>query len=643
MKNPGQPRATLLAAAALIAVTAAIVVATAYHAAEANQPGICSRTQQAQDAILAVLPDVSNCANVSTLDLASITGTLDLSGQEIDTLHHADLNGLTAVQVVNLSDNDLDIIPPDLFNETTSLEEMLVNDNALTRLPTNPWVTNHNLLRIDASNNAIDELHADAFPYPNLRYVDLSNNSIDRLNGDEFDAATRIEEINLENNQLYGVAASWHGAENLQTLQLAGNPGAPFEIPVSLDDLGGAVFQVSIETRVPFPVAVELSATNGTLSHDTVTVPNDAVHSHVLSAVPSGAGPVTVSIDSADFARGTQTGIALTTGPAVSIDASSAAQGVCGRTRQIQETLSAHFNEHCSTIDEGQLSHIDGHFAVVGAGIENFKTGDLAGLTSVDDLYLYGNQVSELPEGFFSGAGNFKRVLLQDNPGADFPLNLSVVRKADGSMAVAAREGTPFIIRVTLEADGAALSERVLYVYGGDIESRSFSATPDQPGSTVNVRIAEAKFQDEWQLLKHSYYDGFYLKVAGHEEPEQYAAIATPDPTPAPTPTPEPTATPAPTSPPPAPTNLTGTVNGDGTVTLSWNAPADDTVTGYRILRRRPLEGEPNLLVYVNDTGNTVTTYTDAVVIAGTRYAYRVKAINDAGVGARSNYVRVEP
>ena len=134
-------------------------------------------------------------------------------------------------------------------------------------MPTNPWVTNHNLIRIDASNNAIDELHADAFPYPNLRYVDLSNNSIDRLNGDEFDAATRIEEINLENNQLYGVAASWHGAENLQTLQLAGNPGAPFEIPVSLDDLGGAVFQVSIDAGTPFPVTVELSATNGTLSH----------------------------------------------------------------------------------------------------------------------------------------------------------------------------------------------------------------------------------------------------------------------------------------------------------------------------------------------------------------------------------------
>ena len=37
--------------------------------------------------------------------------------------------------------------------------------------------------------------------------------------------------------------------------------------------------------------------------------------------------------------------------------------------------------------------------------------------------------------------------------------------------------------------------------------------------------------------------------------------------------------------PPPAPTNLTATVNDDGSVTLSWEAPDDDSITGYQILR----------------------------------------------------------
>ena len=94
---------------------------------------------------------------------------------------------------------------------------------------------------------------------------------------------------------------------------------------------------------------------------------------------------------------------------------------------------------------------------------------------------------------------------------------------------------------------------------------------------------------------------------------------------------------------PPAPTNLTATVNGDGSVTLTWDAPDDDSVTGYQVLRRRPYEGEKTLLVYVENTGSTATTFTDADVTAGTQHVYRVKAINDAGVGAQSNYVNVDP
>ena len=98
-----------------------------------------------------------------------------------------------------------------------------------------------------------------------------------------------------------------------------------------------------------------------------------------------------------------------------------------------------------------------------------------------------------------------------------------------------------------------------------------------------------------------------------------------------------------PTEPPPKPPNLTAVVNDDGTVTLSWNAPDDDSITGYQVLRRRPSEGEKGLLVYVEDTGSTATTFTDTDVTAGVRHVYRVKAINAAGLSQRSNYARVDP
>ena len=92
-----------------------------------------------------------------------------------------------------------------------------------------------------------------------------------------------------------------------------------------------------------------------------------------------------------------------------------------------------------------------------------------------------------------------------------------------------------------------------------------------------------------------------------------------------------------------APENLMATVNPDGTITLSWDAPDDDSITGYQILRRRPQEGEDTLLIYVQDTGNAAATFTDTEATSGTRHVYRVKAINSAGVGARSNYVNVDP
>ena len=99
----------------------------------------------------------------------------------------------------------------------------------------------------------------------------------------------------------------------------------------------------------------------------------------------------------------------------------------------------------------------------------------------------------------------------------------------------------------------------------------------------------------------------------------------------------------APTEPPGIPRNLTGTANADGTVTLRWDTPNNDSVTGYQILRRSPTLGEKKLLVYVNDTGTTATEYTDSNVVPNELYAYRVKAINAVGLSRQSEFVNVTP
>ena len=171
--------------------------------------------------------------------------------------------------------------------------------------------------------------------------------------------------------------------------------------------------------------------------------------------------------------------------------------------------------------------------------------------------------------------------------------------------------------------------------------SRAY-VTADGSGETVKVEIDQVSFRD-WGLTGYSYYDGFELGIAS----ETASAPATPADTAGVTgqaeaPAVPPTAAPTPAVAPGAPTNLTATAS-DGSITLSWVAPAQGTVTGYQILRRRPTEGERRLLIHVENTGDVNTTYTDDSVTSGVRHVYRVKAVNSAGVGPQSNFVRVTP
>ena len=88
-----------------------------------------------------------------------------------------------------------------------------------------------------------------------------------------------------------------------------------------------------------------------------------------------------------------------------------------------------------------------------------------------------------------------------------------------------------------------------------------------------------------------------------------------------------------------APTNLTVELT-NGAVTLSWVAPTQDatSVTGYRVLRRRPDEGESAFQTLAGDTMSTSTTYVDATADEyGARYEYRVQALRGVAASVVSN------
>ena len=97
-----------------------------------------------------------------------------------------------------------------------------------------------------------------------------------------------------------------------------------------------------------------------------------------------------------------------------------------------------------------------------------------------------------------------------------------------------------------------------------------------------------------------------------------------------------------PTEPPDQPSGLSATASHDS-VTLTWDDPGDDSITGYVILRRIPgVDPEGQFDELVADTGTAATTYTDDTVSAETRYTYRIKAINEHGTSERSRWFHID-
>ena len=91
---------------------------------------------------------------------------------------------------------------------------------------------------------------------------------------------------------------------------------------------------------------------------------------------------------------------------------------------------------------------------------------------------------------------------------------------------------------------------------------------------------------------------------------------------------------------PARPTGLS-TVATHESVTLTWNAPDDDSITHYKVLRREPkAHAAYGFVAIEDDTGSAATRYTDDTVKPGKRYIYRVKAVNPHGVSTVSRHAK---
>ena len=192
-------------------------------------PGICGRTQQIQDAILAELSGVDDCAAVTVANLASIVtfgsfgfGTFN---QGITSLQKGDFAGLTSLTILNLSQNGLTSLPEGIFAGLAELTELNLGSNELESLPEGAFdgLVKLNILILIA--NKFPEFSAGTFSgLTALVDLQLSGNDLSSLPEELFSGLTALVDLQLSGNDLSSLPEElFSGLTALENLYLNDN------------------------------------------------------------------------------------------------------------------------------------------------------------------------------------------------------------------------------------------------------------------------------------------------------------------------------------------------------------------------------------------------------------------------------------
>ena len=249
---------------------------TARAALDADTTGICARTSQVRDAVLAQIDGITDCADVTKSLLRGITGELDLSSSEIDSLSAGDFAGMSSVRTLNLYDADLTTLPSGLLSGMSNLRVLYLDNNALTALPADLLVPVRKLLELWATNNALTELPDRFFAgLPSLGFGGL------QLYNNRGDPALR--HLNVCWSKTYCAK------------------GAPIPIAFSVQALGEGRFKVVVPIGTPFELKVALDVTNGTVAGDTITIPIGRVESDAFTLTRATDATAAVTVDIVDL------------------------------------------------------------------------------------------------------------------------------------------------------------------------------------------------------------------------------------------------------------------------------------------------------------------------------------------------------
>ena len=241
----------------------------------AQAQGICDRTDQVEEAILARVrsengDDSISCEEVTTAQLNALTGSsgrLIVSLTGITSLKAVDFADLTSIRNLYLHFNQIKVLPSGIFSDMaalewlrlenneidtielgafqglTSLERLHLYNNKLTTVPSGVFDDLSTVTELKLNGNQIETVMPGAFDgLIMMRTLDLFDNQLETLPTDIFDLTERLEGLHLNSNKLKSLAPDiFRELGNLVTVDLNDNELTELPLDVFKGDYDGTL------------------------------------------------------------------------------------------------------------------------------------------------------------------------------------------------------------------------------------------------------------------------------------------------------------------------------------------------------------------------------------------------------------------
>ena len=360
---------------------------------EASITPVNQRTQQVQDAILAEVPEADNADEVTVAHLAAIT-ELDLAYENIASLKSGDFSGLPSLTELVLSGNSISNIS--VLSGLTKLTYLDLSWNSISNIWTLSGLTK--LTYLDLSGNSITSVSV-LERLTTLTDLKLSDNSISNydplrrlltaIDGIEGHQGLTLD-INIPPVFTEGTSTTRSVAEYTPPSQDIGDP-------VSATDADGEYLSYSLEGT---------DADSFSINGSTGQLQTSAA----LNYETKRSYSVTVSVDDG-YEGGTDT-IAVTI--YVTNVNEALITPVNQRTQEVQDAIVDKVSgvDNADDVTPAHLAAIT-DFSLRSEGITSLKSSDFSGLSSLANLDLSGNSISDIS--VLSGLTKLTELNLSDN------------------------------------------------------------------------------------------------------------------------------------------------------------------------------------------------------------------------------------